>query len=45
MVIPEPIPDPQNGRHLELVAIGDTEDGMCCACGVVMSFKAWDVER
>ena len=28
MVIPEPIPDPQNCRHVELVAIGDTEDGM-----------------
>ena len=45
MVIPEPIPDPQNCRHVELVAIGDTEDGMCCACGVVMSTEEWDGKR
>lgn len=45
MVIPEPIPDPQNGRHVELVAIGNTEDGMCCVCGVVMSTEEWDGKR
>ncbi len=37
MVIPEPIPDPQNCRHVELVAIGNTDDGMCASCGAVMT--------
>ena len=45
MVIPEPIPDPQNCRHVELVAIGNTDNGMCARCGAVMTGEEWDGKR
>ena len=51
MVIPEPIPDPQNCRHPEMIAIKgsfvitevwECDEWMCRRCGATMSLEDWD---